>query len=204
MEVGEELKMFGYEYKIIPDVPIEFSSPKIPKLGGEVNVTLVNTFAKDEPLDNFISATGNLERANFYVTGKLTANSSGYLSNKRPNLIFTDFLPDDEYYGLLLASDLIVVLTTRDKTMQRGAYEAIYFGKPVVTSNWKVLRENFPIGAVFVNNTTSGIMNGINQALDSLEKLTQEAQELRKIKYEIWQNNMNEMKDLIIKSLSIS
>lgn len=199
-EIGEELRKWGCDYKIIPDVPIRISKLKIPVMEGNLNITLVNTFSKDEPIINFLKATEKLQDINFYITGKINKKNYHFVKNSNKNIRFTGFLPENEFYGLLAASDLVVVLTTRDKTMQRGAYEAIYLGKPVVTSDWKVLRDNFSIGAVFVDNTISGIEEGIKKALRNIVKLNKEAINLRGLKYSIWKKNFNSIINDIEKS----
>lgn len=193
-EIGEELRQWGCKYKIVPDVPIRTRKTKTPNLNDRFNVTLVNTFSKDEPLEHFLNAAETLDEVDFFITGKMNKKNFHFVGNTSKNIRFTDFLPDNEYYGLLLASDLVVVLTTRDKTMQRGAYEAIYLGKPVVTSDWKVLRDNFSKGAVFVDNTSSGIMRGIKLALQNLDRLKIEANVLRRMKQSLWENNYKDLK----------
>ena len=75
--------------------------------------------------------------------------------------------------------------------MLRGAYEAIYLGKPVLMSNWDVLKNNFPIGAVLVDNTVKGITDGIKESLSKLNELSQDAKLLRKKKIEIWNKKRN-------------
>ena len=47
------------------------------------------------------------------------------------NVIFTGFLSSASYAGLVLGCQSVICLTKLDYTMQRGAYEAIYLGKPV-------------------------------------------------------------------------
>lgn len=184
---------WGAKYLIIPDVPIECEAARLPDLKGKNHVTLVNTFASDEPITQFLDATKKLPKVQFSVTGKLGKKQRIYADLKLKNVHFTDFLPEEDYAGLLQASDLIVVLTTRDHTMQRGAYEAIYYGKPVVTSDWGVLRENFPKGAVFVDNSVTGIAEGIDSALSNLEKLTMDAKALRQTKLDIFEQHKKEL-----------
>lgn len=196
-EVGDKLRKWNCKYRIVPDVPIKVRTVKKPVLKGKYNITLVNTFAKDEPLDNFLEAAKKIDSANFFITGKINSNNSHFAENINDHIKFTDFLPDPEYYGLLMDSDIVIVLTTRDKTMQRGAYEAIYLGRPVITSDWKVLRNNFSIGAVFVDNSVEGIEKGINNALKNLGKLELESRQLRAIKLNIWEGNYKYIKQMI-------
>ncbi len=191
--IAKILEGWGAKYLIIPDVPIQCEAARLPDLKGKNNVTLVNTFASDEPILQFLDATKKLPEVQFSVTGKLGKKQRTYSEFKLDNVHFTDFLPEEDYAGLLQASDLIVVLTTRDHTMQRGAYEAIYYGKPVVTSNWAVLRENFPKGAVFVDNSVEGIVRGIEVALSNLEKLEVDAKALRQEKLDVFKKNKTQL-----------
>ena len=192
-ELAKTLIEWGADYKMVPDVPIICKNPRIPELQGDINVTLVNTFAVDEPLDYFLKATMSFPHVQFYITGKINRHAKKYISSLHNNVLFTDFLKNDKYYGLLLASDLIVVLTTKDNTMQRGAYEAIYLGKPIITSNWPLLRANFPKGAIFVDNSIDNIKVGIEKALDKLPTLAKEASLLKEKKINDWQSKRIEL-----------
>lgn len=187
--IAEILEGWGAKYLIIPDIPIQCEAARLPDLKGKNNVTLVNTFATDEPISQFLDATKKLPEVQFFITGKLGKKNRHFAELKLKNVHFTDFLPEEDYAGLLQASDLIIVLTTRDHTMQRGAYEAIYYGKPVVTSDWAVLRENFPKGAAFVDNSVEGIAEGINTALLDLDKLNLEAEELKQTKLSLFETH---------------
>jgi len=188
------LESWGARALVIPDVPIQcLTSGRLDLRGRGHIVTLVNSFAKDEPLEEFLEATQALPGERFFVTGKQPKKRQDHLDLGYKNVQFTGFLPEKDYAGLLKASDLIVVLTTRDNTMQRGAYEAIYYGKPVVTSNWGVLRENFPQGAIFVDNSAMGIAEGIRSALSRLEKLRVEAEKLKELKLIAFEEHKKEL-----------
>ncbi len=198
--IAKILEGWGAKHLIIPDVPIECAIARCPDLKGENNVTLVNTFATDEPLVQFLEATKIFPKVEFFVTGKIGKKNRIFTSPRLNNVHFTDFLAEEDYAGLLQASDLIVVLTTRDHTMQRGAYEAIYYGKPVVTSDWEVLRENFPLGALFVDNSVAGIADGIGSGLANLQKLDLEAKALKQKKLKIFEEHKTELLEQIHQS----
>jgi glycosyltransferase involved in cell wall biosynthesis len=185
---------------IVRDIPIKTNKIKINKLQGEFNITLVNTFASDEPLDNFIKAVSEIKEARFHITGKLTKKCTRFLNNATPNITFTDFLPENDYFGLLKASNIVIALTTKDHIMQRGAYEAIYMGKPVITSDWKILKENFYKGAIFVDNTVEGIRSGIYTALEKIDMLQKDAAQLRNEKLKLWEIKKNELLHIIKRS----
>ena len=55
----------------------------------------------------------------------------------------------------------MVVLTTRDHTLQLGGCEAVAVGKPLITSDWLYLRQVFRGGAVFAANTAEGIRDAV-------------------------------------------
>jgi len=190
---NQELRNVVSSYKgaplIIPDVPIIHKDALMKCSTKKKKVTMINTFSKDEPLENFLKACQCFNDIQFFVTGRICHNHTAHLDYGDDKIKFTDFLKDEDFYGLIRASDLIVVLTTRDRTMQRGAYEAIYNGKPIVTSKWKVLEENFPIGSVFVDNSVEGIREGIKRALDNLETLSEEVEILKGRKILAWKNN---------------
>jgi glycosyltransferase involved in cell wall biosynthesis len=191
--LADIVHQWGGKSVIIPDVPIQFPEPTMPDLKGEINITLVNSFAVDEPLAEFLEAAKQFPDIHFYITGKLNSKADPFLNINETNIHFTDFIPDAEYHGLLLNSDLIVVLTTRDHTMQRGAYEAIYLGRPVITSDWPLLRENFPKGAIFVDNSVDGIAQGLTKAINMLSILKADAERTKSWKLENWEHRKSNM-----------
>jgi len=200
---NETLKLKAEEWGatsiVIPDVPILITDISSSELDGSINILLINTFASDEPLSNFLEATRFFPDVSFYISGKFNDKNMDIL-NHSSNVKFTNFLPDRKFYGLLSDVDIAIALTTKDNTMQRGAYEAIYAGTPVITSNWEVLRKNFPQGSIFVDNSVEGIAMGIDEALLRLDQLKQEALELKRIKMQNWVRN----KGLLSQILSLN
>lgn len=191
MELTKIMIRWNADYLVVPDVPIKIANPSLPDLKGKTNITLVNTFAKDEPLAEFLEAAKNFPGVSFFITGKIGKKNK--VKYAEENIKFTGFIPYSDYYGLLLKSDVIAVLTTRDNTMQRGAYEAIYLGRPVITSGWPILKNNFDEGAVFVDNTKEGIANGIDEALKNLPSLKEGADRLKERKIGLWKSNKSEI-----------
>ena len=62
--------------------------------------------------------------------------------------------------------------------MQRGGYEAVALGKPLVTSDWGLLRETFSRGTVHVRNEPAAIADGLRRAIADRERLAVEMQSL--------------------------
>ncbi|MGD9857163.1 MAG: glycosyltransferase [Planctomycetaceae bacterium] len=123
----------------------------------------------------------------YHVTGDPRGLEPSIRARKPDNVRFTGFLSAGEYVGQLQASDAVMALTTRDHTMQRGAYEAVYLGKPVVTSDFEVLRASFPKGTVHVRaSSPEAIVRGLETLRCNLPRYRNEAEELRAEKFAHW------------------
>ena len=72
MELAKILISWNADYIVVPDVPIKIVNPSLPNLKGKTNITLVNTFAKDEPVAEFLEAAKNFPDVNFFLTGKIS------------------------------------------------------------------------------------------------------------------------------------
>jgi glycosyltransferase involved in cell wall biosynthesis len=187
---------WGAKTQIVSDVPVCFPEPRLVKRNGHVTMTFVSTFTGDEPLENFLVAAGRAPDVQFYVTGRLEDAEPEVLKKAPGNVSFTDFLSDSDYVGLLMSSDAVICLTTEDHTMQRGAYEAVYLGKPVITSDFEILRKSFPSGSVHVTGTPEDIARGICEMKGDLRRYQREVAHLRTDKLECWRVVENTLRTL--------
>ena len=153
----------GARRLVIPDVPTRFPANGRFRVDGTFNVMVVNTFAPDEPLQEVIEAARSLPSVVFYVTGDTRRPGRALPTDLPANLRFTGYLSDPDYYALMRASQAAMCLTVRDHTMQRGACEALWMGRPVITSAWPLLKGYFADGAVFVDNTARGIREAVQE-----------------------------------------
>jgi glycosyltransferase involved in cell wall biosynthesis len=185
---------------IVTDVPLCFAPPKPMSFNGKCTMTFVSSFTKDEPLAVFLEAARQLPDIQFLITGNVKDADAKIMAQKPANVDFTGYLPDSEYVGVLLASDAIISLTTEEHTMQRGAYEAVYLGKPVITSNTHVLRHAFDKGTVHVEPTVEGIRQGVRNMQQNRARYASEVGRLRAEKLERW--NTTEEKLRAFTSLS--
>jgi glycosyltransferase involved in cell wall biosynthesis len=188
---------WGARATIVEDVPVYFAAPSDFNTNGKCVMTLVSTFTKDEPLEVFFDAVRQISDIEFFVTGDFREAADSLVTRKPANVKFTGFLPDSEYVGLVLASDAIIALTTEDHTMQRAAYEAVYLGKPVITSNTELLRQAFHKGAVHVDISLASIQGGILQMKQNLRQYTTQIRELRSEKLARWNSVEQELRNLI-------
>jgi glycosyltransferase involved in cell wall biosynthesis len=164
----------------------------------QFSVTVVNTFARDEPLEAVLQAAADLPEVRFSVTGKRSRANPDLLRRAPSNVVFTDFLPDEAYFQLLRSSHAVMSLTTRDHTLQCGACEALSLERPIITSNWPLLREYFSRGTVHVDNTAAGIRQGIESLKREYSRYEAEVVELRQIRRQESQRQTAELADLIL------
>ena len=176
------------------DLPVgdEFS------VNQEFNVAFVSTFADDEPLEEVLSAAEQMPDVHFYITGNKNKKSKSFFENRPPNITFTGFLdPDQQYPGLLRAVDAVMVLTTRNYTLQLGGCEAAAVGKPLITSDWPYLKEVFPKGTEYVASTTESIIDGIRNVEKNYPRLAEEIVHLRNESQQDWSEKLIELNSLM-------
>lgn len=146
---------------LVPDVPVMFSRVERFERPNGLTIAVVCSFNDDEPLEAIFAAAARLPEVRFYITGQPRHLKTRLRAMMPANAVLTDFLSAPAYGGLLQDADAVMVLTTRDHTMLRGAYEAIYQGTPVILSDWPLLRQAFDEGAVHVHNDTDSIIRGV-------------------------------------------
>ena len=188
---------WGAKPVIIGDVPVSFVPGTPPVATSRPRVVVVNTFSVDEPVDALLAAARLVPDVEFCVTGDTRAARPEWLSTRPANVTFTGFVSEDAYAGLLRAADAVVVLTTHDHTMQRGGYEAMALAKPLVTSDWALLRETFSRGTVHVKNDPESIAAGVRRAIAERATLGPAMASLRTERQAIFATRLDEMRRMV-------
>lgn len=191
------VQQWGGKSLVLRDIPTTFSQAEAYPLSGEFNIAVINSFAPDEPLSQILEAAGNLKSVQFYATGRKKNAERSLLAMAPQNVHFTDFLPNEQYYALLSSCQAILCLTTRDHTMQRGACEALWLGKPVITSNWPVLQEYFYEGTVHVDNTPAGIEKGLLDMRGDYRRYLSEIRDLQAARRDEWQERIGVLTEML-------
>jgi glycosyltransferase involved in cell wall biosynthesis len=150
------LEADGGRTLVIRDVPLPGADWAAEPAGGGFDVMVVNTFAPDEPLEEIVRAAEGLPEVTFHVTGDLR-RVGGAPPPAPANVRFTGFLSDEDYRASMASVGAVLCLTTHDHTMQRGACEALWAGRPIVTSDWELLRDYFDDGTEHVDNSAEAI-----------------------------------------------
>lgn len=173
---------------ILADIPTEFPLGRPYALAGEFNVAVINTFSPDEPIDTVLEAAKRMPDVHFYITGDPIRAKKRHLLEHPANVHFTGFIPDEDYFGLLRGVQAVVVLTTDNHTMQRGACEAVWLAKPIITSDWPVLRTHFHKGTIHVDNSVGALQTGIRKMQLQLGTLEEEIYLLQQERQQEWQS----------------
>jgi glycosyltransferase involved in cell wall biosynthesis len=194
---AQTLHSWGARALVIHDIPTTFPEGGTYPLNGDFNVTVVNTFATDEPLEQVLEAARGLDGVHFYITGRVNRGDPRLLESAPANVTFTDFLSSEQYYALLRGGHAVMCLTTRDNTMQRGACEALSLAKPIITSQWPLLREYFRQGTVHVDNTSTGIRHGVRELRSHYDEYASGIGALRVSQQAEWQEKLCELVALI-------
>lgn len=164
---------------------------------GQFNAVVVSSFEWDEPLDVVYEAAAHLPEVSFYVTGDYTRSAPSLLAKKPDNCRLTGYIPYGQYVGLLRGADVVIDLTTRDHTLLLGAFEAVSLGTPLITSDWPVLRDYFPIGTVHIPNTVEGVCEGVRRVQREHATLRRDILLLRERLNAEWVHKFTELQHLL-------
>jgi glycosyltransferase involved in cell wall biosynthesis len=176
----------GGHATLVPDVPVTF--PVIEPFSRPAGfvVAAVCSFNDDEPLPAILEAAREVPDVHIFMTGDPRHLDATLAARLPENVRLTGFLSTRAYGGLLAAADVVLALTTRDHTMLRAAYEAIYQGTPVIVSDWPVLRTAFPEGAAHVDNSSGQIAAAIRRVRGAAGEYRAGADRLRHLKLQRW------------------
>lgn len=190
------IESWGGRAMVLEDALPEF--PEVPHyaVADGFTTVMINTFAADEPLAEVLGAAKQLPHVTFYITGNKSKQPSQLFENQPDNVVFTGFLPDAEYIGLLKSTSSIMALTTRDHTLQGGGYEAVSVGKPLITSDWPLLRHLYRKGTAYVDNTVEGLVEALTTLETSWQNVAQEMMEYRQQKRQEWRSTLDDVTKL--------
>ena len=194
---AQAIQNWGARALVVRDIPTTFPEDGTYPLNGDFNVTVVNTFSSDEPLEQVLDAARDLDDVHFYITGRVNRGDPRLLENAPRNVTFTDFLSTEQYYALLRGGHAVMCLTTRDNTMQRGACEALSLAKPIITSQWPLLKEYFHQGTVHVDNTSAGIRRGVREISSHYEEYLTGIRALQIRQRAEWKEKLEELIALV-------
>jgi glycosyltransferase involved in cell wall biosynthesis len=188
----------GGRWLVLPD-KLPDPGPRNGKpIDGEVNIVYICTFEDDEPFGTVIETAGNFDpTVRFHVTGRKAKCPREILDRAPGNVVFTDFLPDPDYWKLLSSADFIIDLTHREDCLVCGAYEAVASEKPMILTGTGALRSYFNKGAVYTDNSQSSLTAAIRECLKNKPVLSREVKELKTTLQIAWKLQAEELGDIL-------
>ena len=201
-KLAELVKKNGGQPFVLPDkIPENFIIKDV-RLEGKFNIVCICTFAKDEPIDEIITAANNLDPGDkIYLTGNYKKAEPSLINDIPENLIFTGFLNENEYWGYLKNSDCIVDLTLMDDCLVCGAYEALAVGKPILLSDTEALRDMFQSAAIYTKNDSQSILNGLKKIKENKSYMTENVKKIMNEYKKEWIKKAEELKSIIEKAI---
>ena len=168
----------------LPDVP--GSALKGLRAGDAPDVAVVATYRPDEPIDAIIAAAATMPDVHFAFSGPAERyrRAPGPVL---PNVRFTGFLADSEYWRLLAQARVVCDLTLKPDCLVCGAYEALAVGRPMVLSDNPATRDLFGSAAVLTGDSPEEIAAALRQAIEERERLESNASKLQESFRTHWQ-----------------
>ena len=193
-EYKQIFESWGARVLFLEDPPVEVppGNRDFVAKPGEFRVTVVSTFAGDEPLDLVLEAARRLPEVCFFILGDTTLAEKDFLDYAPRNVVFPGYLKGNDYWKQLFSSQAIMTLTTNPYSLVSGGTEGMHVGKPLILSRQPALLEYFTKGTVFIDHTVDSIVEGVRQAREHQSTLSRESAELAAEKRTNWESNFQE------------
>ncbi len=165
----------------------------------EMAVTLIASFAPDEPIEEFIKGFNKAKLADgtkLFVTGR-RSRAGGLIGFESERVVFTDFLGEGEFEALIQHSILLVDLTTREDCLVCGAYEALSVEVPILLSSSEALRTTFPLGTVFSNNSQSDFSEALEHFFEDVAGYKERIGSMKEDFALVWQEQFEKISNKI-------
>jgi glycosyltransferase involved in cell wall biosynthesis len=197
--LAEQVTLWGGNSFVLEDPPIILDlDRKFHLKNDKFNVVIVSVAYADEPVREILQVASKLSDMEFYITGdfKKSKYFRDVLDKAPPNVFFTGFLTDD-YFPLLKAADVVVCLTKDDHTFQSGANEALWLGKPLITSDWPILKKYFCKGTIHVDNSMESIQKALVKMKKNIFNFKNDMILLQKERKLVWNEKAKNLANLI-------
>lgn len=160
-------------------------------------VTVVNTFAADEPLEPVLEAARRLPDVCFAVLGDTALADSQVLSGAPANVEFPGYLLGDDYWQQLDRSHAVMALTTYPYSLLAGGHDGLSLGKPLILSAQPALTDFYSKGVAFVEDGVESLVEAVQRIRHDEPRYRQESCDLAAEKRREWQASFAQLRALI-------
>jgi len=198
--LGKSVVRNGGAVVVIPDPLPELRSSECspPTCRDPIVITVVATYAPDEPIEQILLAADRLKGfARFQFTGNVKRLAVQLRERAPDNVDFLGFLSDEAYWAQLHSSHAVLDLTLMPRCIVCGAYEATAVGRPLLLSDNGAGRDLFAASAVFVEAKASDIVDGVQDIQARYSELLAGCDVSRSRVNDAWNKGSAELMSLI-------
>lgn len=162
---------------VLEDPPAPFTDVAT---SGHDYILVPCSFHDDEPIHELLDAARLLVGRKFYITGnRARAESKGFVAQAPDNVVFTGFVPTEEFDSLLRNAGLVLGLTKYEGIQLSVANEAVGAGQALVLSRTVILQKLFSEAAIFCENTAQGLADAVHAGFANREELVARSRALK-------------------------
>ncbi len=195
--LAHKVASWGAPSMTLSDAPARLVTDREYSFRDGFNAVVVCTYSRDEPIEVVVAAARKMPLINFYITGHVRQASKSIITSIPDNVILTDYLEKKDYVALLTGCSCVICLTLDDDTMQCGAHEAMEPQRPIITSNWPVLKRYFSKGTIHIDNTTGSLVQAITEMSKNYFNYCNEIQILRNERRSTWEKQLFELERIL-------
>ena len=132
----------------LPEFDLKISKRARSPVNGKSKICIACVYmAADEP---YLEAISGAVKLPGHVQVSITSRLPENLECDQPESItLTGFIDEKSYAGILASSHMVMLLTSREGCLNRGAYEAVALNKPMILADTAVIRSYFNKGVVY-------------------------------------------------------
>lgn len=152
-------------------------------------ILLPGSFSADEPVAEVLATAAAMSEATFIITGRTerAARCGHDLSSAPPNVVMPGYLELPAFERLVRSADLILALTRHEGIQLSVCNEALGFGKPMVVSDTRILRELFASACELTrDHEPESLVAAIRRALARRDELAASARALAEARVRAW------------------
>jgi glycosyltransferase involved in cell wall biosynthesis len=150
------------------------------------------SFKEDEPIDAVLDAAKSLAHVTFIITGD-PRKARRTLESLPGNVVLEGWVDARRFKSLLAQADVVLGLTRLEGVLVSVASEAVGFGRAMVLSDTRLLREVYGDAAVYTHPTASALSEGVANALSQRAELERRSRLLRGQRLERWKGQAEEI-----------
>jgi glycosyltransferase involved in cell wall biosynthesis len=185
---------WGGRADLLHEAPGEWDLRPVPERPAKPVVLVVGIFGGDEPVAEVLTAAASVGDVGLRMTGDVGRLAPGVQASAPDNVSFVGFLGPADYRSAVYDAHVVLTLTTEPTSVMRAACEAVFAGRPLIVTDWPVLREFFP-HAIHVHNDPADIARGIRLAVDQLADLAAIAPEAAAGQHRRWQAQLAALRE---------